>query len=108
MNIVQIKGKPEKIISSLFSESEGGFLDFGFSARSLSPATIEQLEGEEVNFRDYIMEGFVKFTVRVQRLDQALQLNIRCGDENRGRYLISQVEFSVSQVGYEAEVQPNA
>ncbi|MEW8185898.1 MAG: hypothetical protein AB2777_20435 [Candidatus Thiodiazotropha endolucinida] len=108
MNILHIDGKPGLIAADLFSESEEGHLTFGMTARSLESATLSQLETDGITFRDYLMEGFVKFGIQLTYLDSRLQMQIKSFGSNRDEFIVSHIKFYISQAGYVATEASNA
>ncbi|MCG7945328.1 MAG: hypothetical protein N0C84_03230 [Candidatus Thiodiazotropha taylori] len=108
MNTLYVKGEPEIIIGNLFSLNEEGHIAFGLSARSLEPADITQLESSSVDFRDYLMEGFVKFSIRLSKLNDRLKIEIELFGSNRDEHIVPHVEFYISQAGYQATEVVNA
>jgi len=60
-----IESPLETVFLKLFTESEGGVLNFGFSAGSVEPADLQTVKSG-ADFRDYILEGFVKYRLKLQ------------------------------------------
>jgi hypothetical protein len=54
------EGQP---LSRLFPTDEKGHLAFGIAGWSKEPSAAHQLLTEEVEFRGYIMEGFIRYFV---------------------------------------------
>ncbi len=102
MTILRIDNDPERTIASLFAIDEEGLITFGLTARSIEPTSLQQLEIVSVKFKDFVMEGGVKFGLQLDRIGQALQLNIELAGTARDKYVISQIKFYISQAGYKA------
>ncbi len=54
----------DDVIDSLFASNGDGTLVFGYSARSIESCEPTKLESG-VDFRDYILEGFVRYRLRL-------------------------------------------
>ncbi|WP_442498736.1 hypothetical protein [Methylobacter sp. sgz302048] len=90
------EGQP---LSSLFSTDEKGHLAFGIAGWSKEPAAGHQLLIEEVEFRGYIMEGFIRFFVSAEETPGGLRLVIRKNGSNRDAHLDWFVERSLDALG---------
>lgn len=55
----------DDVIASLFALNGDGTLNCGYSARSIDSCDPTKLESG-VDFRDYILEGFVSYRLRLQ------------------------------------------
>lgn len=95
MNTLRIDGKPGDIVADLFSVSEEGHITLGLTATSLEPATLNQLETDGITFRDYLMEGFVKFSIQLTNFDSRLQMQIQLFGSNRDEYIVSHLKFYI-------------
>ena len=60
-----IESPIDDVYDQLFSASDNGGLKFGFSASSIGPSDRVQIESG-CDFRDYILEGFVKYRLKLE------------------------------------------
>jgi len=66
----------------LFALQDDGSLQFGFAATSTAPSEmIDLITG--VDFRDYLLEGFVKYRIRLMDADFGSVLAVDVYDDNR-------------------------
>ena len=86
-----------------FSLDEDGFITFGWSGRSERPRTLEDLN-EWTRFRDYVMEGFVFYDLRLVDDDSYFSLEVRLLGMNRDGYVANNIEFYLNQaeIDYQA------
>ncbi|MEW8525915.1 MAG: hypothetical protein AB2552_23025 [Candidatus Thiodiazotropha endolucinida] len=101
MSILQIQGDPKTIVDTLFSVDDDGRIVFGSGATSIEATSLEILESKSVMFRDYVMEGFVKYELFFCRQNSAIQLRVKLTGTNRDQYVIPQLKWHVNQAGYE-------
>ncbi len=65
-----IECPPAVLFDGLFTSSDDGHLGFGFSATSIAPC-IRQALNTGADFRDYILEGFVRYRLQLVETDAA-------------------------------------
>ena len=64
------------LIGTLVEPDANGHLKFGWSGQSIQPADPNDLIEGRVRFRDYIMEGFLAYGVRVEVLTVGSRLTV--------------------------------
>ena len=78
--------RPEAF-AQLFECQDDGTLKFAFAAKSTSPCEMANLENG-VDFRDYILEGFVQYQIRLMEATFGSVLAIGVYDDNRADAII--------------------
>lgn len=87
-------------LKSLFSTTEDGQLQFGWSARSRRrDVTPGELESCDVEFEDYVMEGFIPYHIKVSVSGRALTLTLSLHGTNRDQYIEPQIRHYLCQAG---------
>ena len=74
-------------MKDLFQLSLTKKLDFILTGASVSDCTREMVYEQPVEFRDNLMEGFVKFKVQVENKNNGLLFKIDMMGTNRVKYL---------------------
>ncbi|MDA0807854.1 MAG: hypothetical protein O3B68_07640 [Planctomycetota bacterium] len=99
--VIHSKSKADSIeLESLFSTTEDGQLQFGWSARSRRRGvTAAELQSCDVEFVDYIMEGFVPYHVKVSLSGDTLTLTMSLHGTNRDEYVEPQIRHYLRQAG---------
>jgi hypothetical protein len=72
----------DDVCARLFEANEDGTMKFGFSAKSIGLCDKSLLESGH-DFRDYILEGFVRYNLCLQRATFGCTLSIASYDDNR-------------------------
>lgn len=87
----------------LIRHDQNGHLRLG-SAKSHS--VVQSIEGlaDWVWFADYIMEGFVRYELRVREVPAAIELDVRCSGSNRDQYVVVSLLRYIRDAGLNAEV----
>ena len=70
-------------ISRLFQAHESGGLVLGPAGASLDPVAPEALLDGPVLFRDYVLEGFVGYTVHIAEASGGCELRVGVGGETQ-------------------------
>ncbi len=78
-------------IAAVFSANESRELQFGWSGRSRLHATLADLQSSDVEFVDYIMEGFVPYHIHAGVSGPTLTLTISTHGSNRDQFIESQI-----------------
>lgn len=89
-------------LNDLFHQLENGRLSFGLSGESKSSAVAQDVLAQEVEIRDYVMEGFVSYFVRAKRQDSGLLISIRKTGSNRDQHLDWAIEHYIKSQGCSA------
>lgn len=99
-----VKGDPTEIASSLFQE-EGHTEKLGFlmTAVSTSACKREMVFEQPIEFRDYLMEGFIKFMIQVNEHKDGLVLIVEKLGSNRDQYLESHLNQNIAVFGYNVQ-----
>lgn len=90
---------PPLRLEALFQQDDSGHLGFGGSARPLFPESIADLLREPLEFRDYLVEGFVTYHLHARVADETLTLTASLHGTNRDRYLQGHFAFHLRQAG---------
>ena len=77
-----IESPRSEAFAQLFEQQDDGLLQFGFAATSTTPCEMADLD-IGVDFRDYILEGFVKYRIRLMDATFGSVLAVGVYDENR-------------------------
>ena len=86
-------------LARLFETDEDRHLRFGWSGRSVETAAQEDLLAGAVRFRDYIMEGFLTYTVQVEDLAPGCVLLVTGEGSNRDWSIHPQVRHYIKAAG---------
>ncbi len=99
--LIHAKSETDPIeLESLFSTTDDGQLQFGWSARSRRRGvTPPKLESCDVEFVDYIMEGFVPYHINASVSGHAITLTISLHGTNRDEYIEPQICHYLRQAG---------
>lgn len=95
-----IKGNAETALAALFTQTDDGRLVICGSGRSIVPSTVNSVSEEFIEFQDYLMEGFVRYELRVQKEPERIVLVIRKSGTNRDQYIDSHLKWLVKQAGF--------
>ena len=99
MTAFSIEGDCRTVLARLFVADDSGHLRFGWSARSLSPATPDDLLAGSVRFANYIMEGFVTYGIRAEDLAPGCRLCVDGEGSNRDWSIRPQVRHFINAAG---------
>lgn len=91
----RIDGEPDELMREVFAEVTGGVC-FGPTGRS--SATRDELR-EWSRFRDYLMEGFVAYDLRVSSEERGITIEVRPTGSGRDRYLDSHIRWILTSIG---------
>ncbi|MSR27461.1 MAG: hypothetical protein EXS06_10700 [Planctomycetaceae bacterium] len=86
-------------LKRLFEADASHHLCFGLSARSLGVADHADLLTGSVRFRDYVMEGFLTYSVEAVDLNPGCLLRVVGEGSNRDWAIRPQVRFIVDAAG---------
>ncbi len=96
------KGNTNEIASLVFQEpEETDKLYFGFTGATVDACRRDQVFESEVLFKDYLMEGFVKFKVRALHSSEGLVLEIYGLGSNRDKFLEPYIKSIIKDLGFE-------
>lgn len=88
--IFNIAGSSDDLLQKLFPEDSRGGVLFGPTANSA--ATRADL-GNWASFRDYLMEGFITYDLRMLSDDSGVVIQVRPSGSNRDKYLRSHIRW---------------
>ena len=77
-----IESPVSEVFAQIFAPQDDGRLRFGFSATSMEACDQEELKSG-ADFRDYILEGFVRYRLRLEKATLGTMLGVGAYDENR-------------------------
>lgn len=78
MNFVfHVGGDPDALLAELCPIDEQGYVDFVSAGRSRAPTDHEHLLEGQVEFRAYVMEGFITYTLSLERASDGLRFIVR-------------------------------
>ena len=86
-------------LALLFEADADGRLRFGWYGVSLQPATHADLLAGPVRFRDYIMEGFLTYSVRAEDLSPGCLLRFEGEGSNRDWSIGPQARHFIGAAG---------
>jgi len=72
-----VSGNPDALLIELCPVDERGHLRFGFAGSSRAPSDHNLLLMGQVEFVDYVLEGFVVYTLSAERTTDGLRLVVR-------------------------------
>ena len=107
MPYLLVVGQYEELLRKIFRCDANGHIEFGM-AHSIGPANGIEALVNRIEFRDYIMEGFVKYFLRVVPVANGLQLEIELTGMNRDKYVLSGVQAYISWAGLSSVVTSGA
>jgi hypothetical protein len=86
-------------LTRLFETDEKGHLRFGWSGQSFDAIDHSDFLAGPVRFRDYIMEGFVTYTIMVEESGPRCLIRVQGGGSNRGWSIRPQVRHYIKAAG---------
>ena len=96
----------DDVAAKLITCNGDGSLSFGYSASSIGECNLEQL-GAGADFRDYILEGFVKYRLQLLPVENRCSLNASGYGSNRDYAIVSAIKQylrAASVVHYEVAI----
>jgi hypothetical protein len=99
MPTFSVEGDCLTALARLFEADQDGHLRLGWSGHSVRPAKCDDLLAGPVRFLDYIMEGFLAYTVQAEDLRPGCLLRVRGEGSNRDRFIRPQVRHFVKAAG---------
>lgn len=87
-------------VEQLLQTDDAGHLRLGNTGRSLSVATVVDVQEHSIEFMDYLMEGFLAFHMKVVVQGDSLAITIELHGTNRDRYLQPHVAHCLKQAGF--------
>ena len=81
----------DDVVAKLITRNEDGSLSFGYSATSVGECNPEQL-GAGADFRDYILEGFVKYRLQMVPVESRSLLTVSGYGSNRDCAVVSAIK----------------
>ena len=99
MSVYFIPGEPNKLLITLFLDSNSGYLKFGPCGRTKNPSDFSELKETGTKFIDYVMEGSVSYYLRVAEHPDGLEIYVEGDGSNRSQYLDWLIEFNISCSG---------
>ncbi|MGL4420860.1 MAG: hypothetical protein ACRCZF_09370 [Gemmataceae bacterium] len=103
----EVAGQYPELLARLFPMAADGHLEFG-SARSAVPVAGAASVAEWVEFSDYIMEGFVRYTLRAVPSAAGLRLDVRLSGTNRDQYVGPSMRSYIGWAGLSLVAVPAA
>jgi hypothetical protein len=94
-----LQSSPESSLAKLFVVNADGTVSLGWSATTKRPINVSRLLQEPVEFQDYIMEGFVSYTLQIQSHPQGSELVASGFGSNRDQYICPQVRHFIVAAG---------
>ncbi len=88
--------------SDFLTVDDDKHLRFGWSAVSIHPAKPTDLQTIAYEFRDYVMEGFVSYLIRIQTHSALINFRVGLLGLNRDQYVKPQLDHCFSQAGIAA------
>jgi len=85
------KEQSSTVLDRLFKVDKDQHLRIGWSGRSVDPAEVGDILIRPVQFRDYVMEGFVTFTLQLTQEGEGCSLKVIGQGSNRDSYLEKQI-----------------
>jgi hypothetical protein len=99
--MIVIRVKSEQLeLETLFTTDDDRRLCIGWSAQSRQrDMTLTDVQSRDVEFVDYVMEGFVPYHVNAVVCDHTLTLTISLHGSNRDEYVEPQIRHYLRQAG---------
>ena len=79
------------VVAKMVACNEDGSLDFGYSATSIGKCNPEQLCAG-ADFRDYVLEGFLKYRLKMEPIENRSLLTVSGYGSNRDYAIVSAVK----------------
>jgi hypothetical protein len=95
----EIEAERDVVSARLFEPDASSHLRFGWTARSTATATIGDLVATPVRFRDYIMEGFVAYSVQLIECSPRCKIQIVEEGSDRDWSIRPQVRHYITAAG---------
>ncbi len=96
-----VTGDYHELLPRLFSAAPDGRVSFGW-ATSTEPIPDLARLAEWTAFRDYIMEGFVFYSIRARAVPSGLALELRLTGSNRDEHVAPSIRQYIRWAGLEA------
>ena len=93
-----------ELLQRVFSESEDGRIRFGWNAWSNRSDASEDLRSWTV-VHDYIMEGGVKYEMRITDDNGSSLIEVKLLGSNRDQYVVPHIEFHLKQAGLAESIE---
>lgn len=90
---------PDEALVKLFSTNPDGTVRLGWSATTQVPTDVRSVLIEPVPFRDYLMEGFVSYTLQLSHHPLGAKLVAIGTGSSRDKYVVNQVRHFVTAAG---------
>ena len=90
---------PDTALAKLFTTNPDGTVTLGWSATTQKPIDVSRLLFEPVLFQDYLMEGFVPYTLQLGAHDLGSELAAIGKGSNRDKYIPHQVRHFIKAAG---------
>jgi hypothetical protein len=104
--VFAVAGDPAVVLRTLFRSAADGHLRFGPAGVSVDPVGDLSALAGSVEFRDYVLEGFVRYRLRAAATPTGLRIEVELAAESagttRGRSLGWLVRFNVACGGLTA------
>jgi len=94
----------DTVFATLFRNSENGHLNFGLTGKSIDPTSFSEINSNFINFRDYVMEGFVSYSLRLFDAEHGARLEVKVPESPRAKY----VEPTIKQYFKDFEISPHS
>jgi hypothetical protein len=91
-----LEGDCRELLAALFKAQDDGLLMLGWTALSIGPASHDDLLAGAVRFQDYIMEGFVFYTVHAHDEKPGCRIIASGEGSNRDRSIRLQVRHFIA------------
>lgn len=101
METFEVEAERDVVSARLFKPDASSHLCFGWTARSIATATISNLFTKPVRFRDYIMEGFVDYSVQLIDSSPRCKIQIVGEGSDRDWSIRPQVRHYITGAGLE-------
>jgi hypothetical protein len=97
----EIEASCDEVLARLFETDNSSHLSFGWTGHSTSTAQIKDLIAGPVRFRDYIMEGFLTYSVQLIDASLCCTMQIIGEGSNRDWSIRPQVRHYIKAAGLE-------
>ncbi len=98
----QVQMPLDEFKDKFFRLDDNSLITFGWAGHSEQPQVLEDLN-DWTRFRDYVMEGFVAYDLRLVDGRSCSRLEVRLLGMNRDEYVANNLEFYLQQDGIDCQ-----
>jgi hypothetical protein len=102
--VVEVSSDRSHVLQNAFSLDNQGHICFGMAARSSNSKKMADLFEGQVEFIDYVMEGFVTYQLQLRERPNCVVFELTKSGTNRDQYLESHLRWYLRILGLDHTV----